>query len=242
MTAFSNTPIFQLVMAPVTLRFEQRLNEIMRVERKQVINLLADTDILDGQPEFARDGDHHPALGGAIKLGENNAGCTGMLNELTGLGKAVLSGCCVKDQQHLVGSASDLAPRDSAHLFELGHQIELRMKAARGIHDHGIVLAFLRSGERVVDHGSGVCPRLLLDYFSVDPLRPYFELFCRGGAESVRRAQKGAPAPLHVKVSELCDAGGLAHSVDADDEDDLGHSLGGLFGWGCLATGSWRVL
>ena len=41
------------------------------VERTQIVELLADPDQLHRNPEFARDRERDPALGGAIQLGQH---------------------------------------------------------------------------------------------------------------------------------------------------------------------------
>ena len=56
---------------------EERLDEFFGIEGQQVVHLLADADVADGQVQLARDGHHDAALGGAVELGENDAGDAG---------------------------------------------------------------------------------------------------------------------------------------------------------------------
>ena len=51
----------------------QCAGEVVRVERPQVVQALADSDQLHGQAELVRDRDRDPALGRAVELGEGNA-------------------------------------------------------------------------------------------------------------------------------------------------------------------------
>src|SRR3954468_2877341 len=56
------------------LRGEQRFREVVGVERPQVLELLADADQLHRDVELVRDGQRDPALGRAVKLGEDDPG------------------------------------------------------------------------------------------------------------------------------------------------------------------------
>ena len=57
-----------------------------------------------GQAQFAGDGDDDAALGGAVELGEDDAGDLGGFGEEAGLLQAVLAGGGVHDEQRLVWS------------------------------------------------------------------------------------------------------------------------------------------
>ena len=72
-------------------------------------DLLADPDVADGQVQLARDGDHDAALGGAVELGQHDAGDAGGLGELARLLQAVLAGGGVQHQQHFVRRVGDHA-------------------------------------------------------------------------------------------------------------------------------------
>ena len=62
-----------------------------RVEFAEIFGLLADADEADRQPELARDGDHDAALGGAVELGEHEAGDAHGFVKLRGLRERVLA-------------------------------------------------------------------------------------------------------------------------------------------------------
>ena len=70
---------------------DQCAGEGARVEFAEILGLFADADEADRQPELARDGDHDAALGGAVELGEHEAGDAHRFVELRGLRERVLS-------------------------------------------------------------------------------------------------------------------------------------------------------
>ena len=85
-------------------------------------------------------------------------------------------------------------------------------------------------GQGVKKHGGGIGAGLLLDDVKVKPARPYFELFRRGGAEGVRRAQQRLAVLLRIEIRQLGNARGLAHPVDSYHEYYGGHAGGRLPG------------
>ena len=90
---------------------EDGVHERRRVERRQVVRALAEPDQLHRDAELALHGDHDAALGGAVELGEHDAGDAGGLSEEAGLLEAILAGGGVDDEQGLVGRAFYLARR-----------------------------------------------------------------------------------------------------------------------------------
>ena len=53
---------------------EERVDVGFGVERNQIVDLFAGADETNGEAEFARDGDDDAAFGGAVELGEDDAG------------------------------------------------------------------------------------------------------------------------------------------------------------------------
>ena len=70
----------------------------------------------------------------------------------------------------------------------------------------------------VIDHGGGVGALLLLDDGHIGALGPDGELLGGGGAERVRGADDDAAAHGLKASGQFADGGGLAHAVDANDE------------------------
>ena len=99
--------------------FEERFDEFFGVEGQQVFDLFADADVADGQVQLARDGDHDAALGGAVELGEHDAGDAGGFGEFARLLQAVLAGGGVEHQQHFVRRVGDHLAGGAAHLLQL---------------------------------------------------------------------------------------------------------------------------
>src|SRR5690606_27820138 len=64
---------------------EDRVDEALRVEGRQVVGALAEADQLDRDAELALDLDDDAALGGAVQLGEHDAGDVDDLREDPGL-------------------------------------------------------------------------------------------------------------------------------------------------------------
>src|SRR4051794_17890657 len=84
---------------------DQRPRELGRVERAQVLELLARPDELDRQPEFPGDGERDATLGGAVELGQHDAADVDRLGEQARLAQPVLAGGGVDGQQDLVRGA-----------------------------------------------------------------------------------------------------------------------------------------
>src|SRR5689334_14033216 len=75
----------------------QRPRELVRIERPQVVQALADADQLDRQPELVRDRDRDAALGRAVELRQRDPAHLDGLAEQARLLQAVLAGRCVDD-------------------------------------------------------------------------------------------------------------------------------------------------
>ena len=122
------------------------------------VHLFADADEADGQIHLLGDGDGDAALGGAVELGEDDAGDAGGLRKQPRLLQAVLAGGCVHHQQHFVRRAGDQARGGAAHLVELVHQSGLGVQAAGCVHVEILNAARLGGGNGVIEHGSGSPP------------------------------------------------------------------------------------
>src|SRR3954468_21300161 len=64
---------------------EQRLDERVGVEWLEVVDRLADADELDGEVDRLADGDDDAPLGGAVELGQDDAGAADRPGEALGL-------------------------------------------------------------------------------------------------------------------------------------------------------------
>ena len=108
-----------------------------------------------------RNGHHDSSLGGAIELGEYDAGHARGFGELARLLQTVLPGGRVEHQQHLVWRLGNHLLGGAGHLLQLGHQVFLGLQAAGGVDDHVIGFAGARRAHGVEKHRAGVAARVL---------------------------------------------------------------------------------
>ena len=146
--------------------------------------------------------------------------------ELPGLVHGVLAGGGVKYQQGLPVAAGQLPVDDTADLPQLVHQVLLVVQPAGGVADDDIAAPGLGRGDGVKHHGSGVGPLLVFDKGHPGPVRPDLQLLDGSGPEGIRRPQDDGLALSLQAGGQLADGGGLAHPIDADDQDDGGLGAG----------------
>src|ERR1700691_4060953 len=96
------------VLRRLTLRLHECAREVLRIERAQILQRLADPDQLDGQGELARDRQGDPAAGRAVELGQHDAADLYRLGEHPRLAQAVLPASSVDGEQRLVRRALQL--------------------------------------------------------------------------------------------------------------------------------------
>src|ERR1700722_11764934 len=104
-----------------------------RLERGHVVGAFAEADQLDRHAQFPLDGDDNAALGGPVKLGQDDPGDVYRLGEHAGLPEPVLAGGGVEDEQDLIHRGALLD--DALDLAELVHQPSLGVQPAGGVHD-----------------------------------------------------------------------------------------------------------
>ena len=132
---------------------EEGVDEGFAVEGEDVFEFFADAGVDDGEFELGGDGEDDAAFGGAVELGEDDAGDAGGFGEEAGLGEAVLAGCRVHDEEGLVGGAGDESLRGATHLVELLHEVGFGVEAAGGVDDEDLRAARLGGGAGVVEGG-----------------------------------------------------------------------------------------
>jgi hypothetical protein len=89
------------------------------------------------------------------------------------------------------------------------------------IHDQQLALAaFLAGADGVKDDRAGVGARALGDDLNPRPLAPDLELVDCGRAKCIGGGQYDLLASPLIILGQFGDAGRLARSVDADDQDD----------------------
>ena len=208
------------------IRLQQRGHELRGIEHPEILALLAHPDEADGQVQFLRDGKQDAALGGAVELGDHQAGDADPFVKLLGLGHRVLADGAVEHQQHLVRRPGVQARQHAFDLLELVHEMHLGVQTPGGVRDQDIDVARLRGLQAVVDHRGGLGARGLRHDGHAVAGGPGLELLARRGAKGVAGRQHHA-APLGQQpVRELADGGGLAGAVDPHHQDDIGLDAG----------------
>ena len=164
-------------------------------------------------------GQHAAALGGAVELGQHNAGRAGRPHKLLRLADRVLAGDRIEHEQHLKACLRARLFDAAGDLGKLVHQALLVVQPAGRIGDDKVIPAGGRALHCVKDDGGGVGPLPCLDKRHIGALRPGFKLFARRRAEGIAGSQQHPLAEVFVKVGELRDRRCLADAVDPDDED-----------------------
>ena len=98
------------------------------------------------------------------------------------------------------------------------------MESAGGVADDYVGVSCLARLNCVVYNSRRVCALAVLDYLDSRAVSPLFKLLDCSGSESVRRGEDNFFALVFVHCGELAYGSGLAHAVDADDENDGGES------------------
>src|SRR3954447_4344086 len=127
-----------------SLGLEEGAREVVWIEGPQVVQLLADADELDRQPELVRDRDGNAALRGAVELRQRHTRDFDGLAEEARLLETVLAGGRVDHEQGLVRRALEPLRDHPAHLGQLLHQVRLRVQPTGGVDDDHVVASRLR--------------------------------------------------------------------------------------------------
>src|SRR3954470_4238614 len=153
---------------------EQRVDERLGLEGCEVVGTFAQPDQLDRDSQLALDGDDDAALGGAVELGQHDAGDVDDLGEHPSLNQAVLTRGRIEDEEHLVDRAAPLD--DALDLAELVHQALLGVQPAGGV-DQDRVCALLDAClDRVERDARGIGAFRAADDRRADTVRPGGEL------------------------------------------------------------------
>ena len=96
------------------------------------------------------------------------------------------------------------------------------MQAACGIRNDQIIAACGGRLDRIKDDGGGVCAFACADDGHTGAACPDLQLLAGGGTECITGRQHHLAALTGVVIGQLGNAGGLAHAVDADDQNDGG--------------------
>ena len=108
---------------------------------------------------------NHAAPGGAVQLGEDDAGDAGGIFEFPGLIDGVLPGGGIQHQQNFFVRFGQLSVDDAVDLGELVHEILFIVHPAGSIADHHVRSPGLGGGYAVEHHGGGIRPLGVLDVY-----------------------------------------------------------------------------
>ncbi len=203
---------------------QQLFHIALRGEGDQVIDALTHADEPHGQAQPLLDRHDTAALGGAVQLGQDDAGGVCRLAELPGLADGVLARDGIQHQQGLqTGLGAGLFDA-AADLGKLCHQVCLVVQAACGIRNDQIIAACGGRLDRVKNDSGGVCALARLDKGHTRPVGPDLQLLAGGGTEGIACGQHDLFALTGIEIGQLGNAGGLAHAVHADDQNDGGRA------------------
>ena len=190
------------------------------MEDLQIFHLLTDTDELDGNVEFALDGEDNTALGSTVELGQDKTGDISGVLEFGCLNDGVLTGGRVENQQRFACRIGQLTADDAVDLGKLVHQVLLVMQTSCSIDDQHIGVTALCGADCIINDRCGIGTFVMADKLDTDTVSPDCDLVDCGGTECVCGGKDNFFAILFEQICDFGNGGGLADTVDADDEDN----------------------
>src|SRR5262245_7043685 len=124
--------------------------EVLRIERLEVVEALADAHRVDGELKALRDGDQDAAPCRAVELGHDEAGHARDLLEDLHLIDRVLPGGGVEHEHDAMRSALIELFQHAHNLGELGHEVRLVLQAAGGVDEEHVFAFGARPLERLI--------------------------------------------------------------------------------------------
>src|SRR5439155_2929740 len=91
------------------VRLEQRQDELVRIERPQILRAFAHPQVADRDPGLLADRDRDPSPRRPVELGEDDPGDPQGLRERPRLRNGVLASGCIENEQRLVWRSGNLA-------------------------------------------------------------------------------------------------------------------------------------
>ena len=197
-----------------------RLREIARGERREVVDPLADTDEMHRQSVFFRQRHQNAAPRGSVELGHHEASDPCRTMKRLDLRQRILSHRGIQHQQHRMRRRGVDLLDDANHLFELVHQFGLVLQPAGGVDQQHIEFSFARCREGIEGETRGIRPLRARDHRRSGALAPDLQLLDGSGAKGVAGRQHHLAALGGQLGGQFSDRGGLAGAVDADHQDD----------------------
>ncbi|MNQ07566.1 hypothetical protein D3C85_203470 [compost metagenome] len=138
---------------------------------------------------------------------------------MLGLVDGVLAGTGVEHQQHFVRRVGVELADHPTNLFQLFHQVVFGVQATGGVGDQHIDATGLGGLHGVEDHRGRVGASVLRDHRDLVALTPDLQLLHRRGTEGVASGEHDFLALQLQFLRQFADGGGLAGTVDADDQN-----------------------
>ena len=157
-----------------------------------------------GNLQPLRDGENHAALGGAVELGDDQAGHAQPLVEFLRLRDRILPDGSVEHQQHLVRCARVEAREHALDLLELLHEVSLRVQSAGRVGDQHIDVARARGLSASKITAAGSSPGLLRDDGHVIARRPDLAIVRAPPRERYRRPRASRSCPRRAAGAPVC--------------------------------------
>ena len=143
------------------------------------------------------------------------------LAEHLDLGKGILAGRRVEDEEDIVRRFGVEAAEDAADLGQFVHQVGFVLQPPGGVDDQHVLAGRGRLLDAVEHDPGGIAAFLAGDDRRADAVAPDLQLLDRGGAEGVAGGEQHAIILLLQPMAELADGGRLARAVDADHQDHV---------------------
>ena len=111
---------------------------------------------------------------------------------------------------------------DADDLGQLFHERALIMQAAGRINEKKVFALFRRAFDTVIGEARSISSVFSRDNGHIGALPPHLKLFDRRSTEGISRHEHDGFAFFTVMAGHFADGCGLADTVDADHEDDMG--------------------
>ena len=142
--------------------------------------------------------------------------------EFARLDEGIGAGGGIDHQQGFVRCRGIFASEDAFDFAKFLHQIMFVMKAAGGVADQVLDAAAFRGFPGIVTNGGRVRFVLGFDDRNGEALGPLIQLLDGGGTEGIGCGKHHFFSLTLEEMRQLGGAGGFAHAIDADDQNNAG--------------------
>ena len=115
------------------LQIKEGIDVLVGIKSLQILDGLADPDILNRNSQLRLNGDGNSSLGGTVHLGQDDACDIGGRRKLSGLDQGILTTCRIQYCQSLTMNTLVLTVDHPVDFFQLMHEICLVVEPSRRI-------------------------------------------------------------------------------------------------------------